>query len=145
MQGTKRRQKLNIRMAVSIATYRYRCRFVDNDNVLVDMNEGDRLAGHRYFVPVTIHTSRTSSDRSMYGCSWIVSFGKDRHSDSFGFLQNLRLFTFFLVFFRLDIICVLVFFLDLVEFLIIVQWDLNVMKYNVIQILIINIIQRLYS
>lgn len=44
-------------MAVSIATYRDRGRFVDNHNVLVDMYEGDGLAGDRYFVPATIHTS----------------------------------------------------------------------------------------
>lgn len=44
-------------MAVSIATYGDRGRFVDNHNVLVDMNEGDGLAGDRYFVPETIHTS----------------------------------------------------------------------------------------
>lgn len=44
-------------MAVSFATYGDRGRFVDNHNVLVDMNEGDRLAGDRYFVPATIHTS----------------------------------------------------------------------------------------
>lgn len=44
-------------MAVSIATYGYRCRFVDNHNVLVDMNEGDGLARDRYLVPATIHTS----------------------------------------------------------------------------------------
>lgn len=44
-------------MAVSFATYGDRGRFVDNHNVLVDMNEGDGLAGDRYFVPATIHTS----------------------------------------------------------------------------------------
>lgn len=44
-------------MAVSFATYGDRGRFVDNHNVLVDMYEGDRLAGDRYFVPATIHTS----------------------------------------------------------------------------------------
>lgn len=44
-------------MAVSIATYGDRGWFVDNHNVLVDMYEGDWLAGHWYFVPATIHTS----------------------------------------------------------------------------------------
>jgi hypothetical protein len=44
-------------MAVSFATYGDRGRFVDNHNVLVDMYEGDGLAGDRYFVPVTIYTS----------------------------------------------------------------------------------------
>lgn len=44
-------------MAVSIATYGDRGRFVDDHNVLVDMNEGNRLAGDRDFVPVTIHPS----------------------------------------------------------------------------------------
>lgn len=44
-------------MAVSIATYGDRGRFVDDHNVLVDMNEGDRLAGDRDFVPATIHPS----------------------------------------------------------------------------------------
>lgn len=44
-------------MAVSIATYGDRGWFVDNHNFLVDMYEGDRLAGDRYFVPATIHTS----------------------------------------------------------------------------------------
>lgn len=44
-------------MAVSIATYGDRGRFVDNHNVLVDMYEGDGLAGNWYFVPATIHRS----------------------------------------------------------------------------------------
>lgn len=44
-------------MAVSFATYGDRGRFVDNHNVLIDMYEGDGLAGDRYFVPATIYTS----------------------------------------------------------------------------------------
>lgn len=52
-----------LNMAVSIATYGNRGWFVDNHNVLVDMNEGDRLAGHRYFVPATIHTSGLRAHR----------------------------------------------------------------------------------
>lgn len=57
-------------MAVSIATYGDRGWFVDNHNVLVDMYEGDRLAGHRYFVPATIHTSgrRLLATDSELGC-----------------------------------------------------------------------------
>lgn len=40
-------------MAVSIATYGDRGRFVDDHDILVDMYEGDRLAGHGYLVPAT--------------------------------------------------------------------------------------------
>lgn len=50
-------EALHINMAVSFATYGNRGWFVDNHNFLVDMYEGDRLAGDRYFVPATIHTS----------------------------------------------------------------------------------------
>lgn len=44
-------------MAVLFATYGDGGRFVDDHNVLVDMDEGDWLAGHGDFVPVTIHLS----------------------------------------------------------------------------------------
>lgn len=63
------------KMAVSIATYGDRGWFVDNHNVLVDMYEGDRLAGHRYFVPARIHTSATGAEEVWTPCpiSWLPS------------------------------------------------------------------------
>lgn len=53
-------------MAVSLATYGDWGRFVDDHNVLVDMNERDRLTGDRDLVPATISPSGYVGDKGSH-------------------------------------------------------------------------------